>query len=112
VHLADVADTARDVDFAMRWGFGMKQGPFELWQEAGWKQVASGSRKTSPRARRCRTRRCRWVFKARWPKPAACTRLQVRGARRRASSSRAACCRCKRQLFPEIVLGSEAGRRR
>jgi 3-hydroxyacyl-CoA dehydrogenase len=24
----------------MRWGFGMQQGPFELWQEAGWLQVA------------------------------------------------------------------------
>ncbi|TFZ05223.1 3-hydroxyacyl-CoA dehydrogenase/enoyl-CoA hydratase family protein [Ramlibacter henchirensis] len=40
VHLASIADTARDVDLAMRWGFGMKQGPFELWQEAGWLQVA------------------------------------------------------------------------
>ena len=40
VHLATIAESARDVDFAMRWGFGMKQGPFELWQEAGWKQVA------------------------------------------------------------------------
>ncbi|MGA0571684.1 3-hydroxyacyl-CoA dehydrogenase NAD-binding domain-containing protein [Variovorax sp. VNK109] len=40
VHLADIAETARDVDFAMRWGFGMKQGPFELWQEAGWLEVA------------------------------------------------------------------------
>jgi 3-hydroxyacyl-CoA dehydrogenase len=40
VHLADVADSARHVDFAMRRGFGMKQGPFELWQAAGWKQVA------------------------------------------------------------------------
>ncbi len=40
VHLAAVADTARDVDQAMRWGFGMKQGPFELWQEAGWLDVA------------------------------------------------------------------------
>jgi len=40
VHLAAVADTARDVDQAMRWGFGMKQGPFELWQEAGWLEVA------------------------------------------------------------------------
>jgi 3-hydroxyacyl-CoA dehydrogenase len=40
VHLASIADTARDVDFAMRWGFGMQQGPFELWQEAGWLQVA------------------------------------------------------------------------
>ncbi|MDH5541219.1 MAG: 3-hydroxyacyl-CoA dehydrogenase/enoyl-CoA hydratase family protein, partial [Rhizobacter sp.] len=40
VHLADIADTAREIDFAMRWGFGSSQGPFELWQEAGWKQVA------------------------------------------------------------------------
>ncbi|QCB48111.1 3-hydroxyacyl-CoA dehydrogenase/enoyl-CoA hydratase family protein [Hydrogenophaga sp. PAMC20947] len=40
VHLATIADTARDVDQAMRWGFGMKQGPFELWQEAGWLDVA------------------------------------------------------------------------
>lgn len=40
VHLASIADTARDVDQAMRWGFGMKQGPFELWQEAGWLDVA------------------------------------------------------------------------
>ncbi|WP_234263931.1 3-hydroxyacyl-CoA dehydrogenase/enoyl-CoA hydratase family protein [Hydrogenophaga sp. NFH-34] len=40
VHLASIADTARDMDQAMRWGFGMKQGPFELWQEAGWLDVA------------------------------------------------------------------------
>ncbi len=40
VHLATIADNARDVDQAMRWGFGMKQGPFELWQEAGWLDVA------------------------------------------------------------------------
>ncbi|NMM13747.1 MAG: 3-hydroxyacyl-CoA dehydrogenase/enoyl-CoA hydratase family protein [Rhodoferax sp.] len=41
VHLASIADNARDVDFCMRWGFGMKQGPFELWQEAGWRAVAN-----------------------------------------------------------------------
>ncbi len=40
VHLASIAETARDVDQAMRWGFGMKQGPFELWQQAGWLEVA------------------------------------------------------------------------
>ncbi len=40
VHLATIAESARDVDQAMRWGFGMKQGPFELWQEAGWLEVA------------------------------------------------------------------------
>ncbi len=40
VHLADIAESARDIDFAMRWGFGVQQGPFELWQAAGWAQVA------------------------------------------------------------------------
>ncbi|MEO8858508.1 MAG: 3-hydroxyacyl-CoA dehydrogenase/enoyl-CoA hydratase family protein, partial [Burkholderiaceae bacterium] len=40
VHLHSVAETARDVDLAMRWGFGLKQGPFELWQAAGWREVA------------------------------------------------------------------------
>ena len=40
VHLQDIAETARDIDLAMRWGFGMSQGPFELWQEAGWLEVA------------------------------------------------------------------------
>jgi 3-hydroxyacyl-CoA dehydrogenase len=40
VHLGTIADNARDVDQAMRWGFGMLQGPFELWQEAGWLDVA------------------------------------------------------------------------
>ena len=40
VHLHTVAESARDIDLAMRWGFGMQQGPFELWQEAGWLEVA------------------------------------------------------------------------
>ena len=40
VHLQSIAETARDIDLAMRWGFGSRQGPFELWQEAGWLQVA------------------------------------------------------------------------
>jgi len=40
-HLADIARTARDVDFALRWGFGWTMGPFETWQAAGWQQIAS-----------------------------------------------------------------------
>jgi 3-hydroxyacyl-CoA dehydrogenase len=40
VHLESIADTARDIDFAMRWGFGWNEGPFETWQAAGWQQVA------------------------------------------------------------------------
>jgi len=41
VHLASIADNARDVDFALRWGFGWNHGPFETWQAAGWQQVAT-----------------------------------------------------------------------
>jgi len=40
VHLADIADNARDLDLAIRWGFGWNAGPFEIWQAAGWQQVA------------------------------------------------------------------------
>ncbi|HLM52449.1 MAG TPA: 3-hydroxyacyl-CoA dehydrogenase/enoyl-CoA hydratase family protein [Pseudoxanthomonas sp.] len=39
-HLADIAQTAREVDLAIRWGYGWSMGPFETWQAAGWKQVA------------------------------------------------------------------------
>ncbi|MFZ1828760.1 MAG: 3-hydroxyacyl-CoA dehydrogenase/enoyl-CoA hydratase family protein [Candidatus Competibacteraceae bacterium] len=39
--LAGIADNARDVDFAIRWGFGWSKGPFEIWQAAGWRQVAA-----------------------------------------------------------------------
>ncbi|HJU99278.1 MAG TPA: 3-hydroxyacyl-CoA dehydrogenase/enoyl-CoA hydratase family protein [Burkholderiaceae bacterium] len=40
IHLDTVADNAREIDFAMRWGFGWNVGPFETWQAAGWSQVA------------------------------------------------------------------------
>lgn len=39
-HLASIANAARDVDYAIRWGYGWQQGPFETWQAAGWQQVA------------------------------------------------------------------------
>ena len=40
LHLERIADSAREVDLAMRWGFGWELGPFEIWQEAGWTRVA------------------------------------------------------------------------
>ncbi|CAG0927239.1 hypothetical protein PLCT1_00321, partial [Planctomycetaceae bacterium] len=40
LQLESIADTARDLDFAVRWGFGWDNGPFEIWQAAGWQQVA------------------------------------------------------------------------
>ncbi|MDP4027976.1 MAG: 3-hydroxyacyl-CoA dehydrogenase/enoyl-CoA hydratase family protein [Gallionella sp.] len=40
LQLEHIADNARDLDFAVRWGFGWDSGPFEIWQAAGWQQVA------------------------------------------------------------------------
>ncbi len=40
LYLDSIADNARDLDFAVRWGFGWDSGPFEIWQAAGWRRVA------------------------------------------------------------------------
>jgi 3-hydroxyacyl-CoA dehydrogenase len=40
LRLGEIAQTARDIDFALRWGFGWETGPFETWQSAGWQRVA------------------------------------------------------------------------
>lgn len=41
VLLQQIANSARDVDFAMRWGYGWQLGPFEIWQAAGWQAVTA-----------------------------------------------------------------------
>jgi 3-hydroxyacyl-CoA dehydrogenase len=64
VHLASIAENARDVDFCMRWGFGMKQGPFELWQEAGWLEVAKMVQEDIDAGKAlCKAPLPEWVFK-------------------------------------------------
>jgi len=40
LQLESIADNARDLDLAVRWGFGWDNGPFEIWQAAGWQQIA------------------------------------------------------------------------
>jgi len=64
LHLKDVAESARDIDLAMRWGFGFKQGPFELWQEAGWLEVAEMIRQDIDAGKSlCKAPLPEWVFK-------------------------------------------------
>ena len=41
IQLGDIAQSAREIDFAMRWGYGWDKGPFEDWQAAGVTQVAN-----------------------------------------------------------------------
>lgn len=38
-HADTIAANVRDIDFAMRFGFGWQQGPFELWQQAGFNEI-------------------------------------------------------------------------
>src|SRR6185312_5846747 len=110
VHLGDVAESARDVDFAMRWGFGASQGPFELWQQAGWKQVAQWVQEDIDAGRALSTAPLpKWVFEG----PVA-DNGGVHGANGSwsAAESRFVPPRelpvYQRQLFPESVLGANA----
>ncbi|SNS21334.1 3-hydroxyacyl-CoA dehydrogenase [Noviherbaspirillum humi] len=66
VHLDTIADNARDVDFALRWGFGWKTGPFENWQAAGWQQVATWVKEDIDAGKAlCNTPLPAWVFDGR-----------------------------------------------
>lgn len=39
VQMEDICENARDLDLAVRWGYGWSMGPFETWQAAGWKFI-------------------------------------------------------------------------
>ena len=65
VHLGSIADNARDVDFAMRWGFGWSVGPFETWQAAGWTQIANWVKEDIDAGKAlCSAALPAWVFEA------------------------------------------------
>ena len=106
VHLEDIAESARDVDFAMRWGFGMKQGPFELWQEAGWQQVAGWVKDDVEAGKALSTAPLpAWVFDGR-------TGVHMAqgswSPSRKAYVAASALAVYRRQPFPETVLGAGA----
>ncbi len=39
--LPTIAETTRDIDLSIRKGYGWKEGPFELWQQAGFEEISS-----------------------------------------------------------------------
>lgn len=110
VHLGSIAETARDVDQAMRWGFGMKQGPFELWQEAGWLQVAQWIQEDIDAGKALsKAPLPEWVFKG--PVAEAGGVHTAEGSWNPSTQKfepRRVLPVYKRQLFPELLLG-EAG---
>ena len=114
VHLASIADNARDVDFCMRWGFGMQQGPFELWQEAGWLEVANMVKEDIDAGKAlCKAPLPDWVFKG----PVAESNNGAGGVHTPAGSWNPTTGQFvaprslpvyQRQHFPESVLGANA----
>lgn len=103
-HLAGIADNARDVDFAMRWGFGWSQGPFETWQAAGWQAIAEAVKADIEAGQAmCASPLPAWVF----------ARDGVHSADGSFSASanalkpRSTLPVYQRQIFPEIVLGEK-----
>ena len=63
VHLESIADSTREIDFAMRWGFGWNKGPFEDWQAAGWLQIAQWIKEDIEQGKSlCNTPLPNWVF--------------------------------------------------
>ena len=111
VHLASIAETARDVDLALRWGFGMKQGPFELWQEAGWLQVANWIKEDIAAGKTlCNAPLPEWVFSG--PVADAGGVHTADGSWNPTTSkfiARHALPVYGRQLFPETVAGFHQG---
>ncbi|MEG1768861.1 MAG: 3-hydroxyacyl-CoA dehydrogenase NAD-binding domain-containing protein [Comamonas sp.] len=110
VHLESIAESARDVDQAMRWGFGMRQGPFELWQEAGWLEVAKMVQEDIDAGKALsRAPLPAWVFEG--PVAEAGGVHTAEGSwspARKTFVARRALPVYARQLFPERLLG-EAG---
>ncbi|MFZ1901273.1 MAG: 3-hydroxyacyl-CoA dehydrogenase/enoyl-CoA hydratase family protein [Azonexus sp.] len=104
VQLEHVADNARDLDLAMRWGFGWAQGPFETWQAAGWSAIAEAiadeiaAGKTMSNAPLPA-----WALES--GRTGVHTAQGSYSASRNAYAARSALPVYQRQLFPERVLG-------
>ena len=108
-HLADIARNARDVDLALRWGFGWAEGPFETWQSGGWSRIAGWLAEDIARARTM----------APAPLPEWATAPQRQGVHSDAGSfapasgtneARSSLPVYRRQEFPDRVVGETAAR--
>ncbi|MCA3017527.1 MAG: enoyl-CoA hydratase/isomerase family protein [Rhodocyclaceae bacterium] len=109
VQLADIAHSARDIDFAIRWGFGYKMGPFETWQAAGWQQIAAWIAEDIAAGKAMANIPLpAWVAEA--------GRLGVHSqegsysASSKSTVARSSLPVYQRQIFPELLLGEYVGK--
>lgn len=104
VHLAHIAHNARDVDLAMRWGFGWNHGPFETWQGAGWKEIAEAIREDIHAGRSMSSAPLpSWVFEVSGVHAAHASFDAVTGTLKGRSNLPV----YQRHLFPERVAGEQ-----
>jgi 3-hydroxyacyl-CoA dehydrogenase len=107
VHLEDIADNARDIDFAMRWGFGWTVGPFETWQASGWTQVAQWVKEDIDAGHAlCNAPLPAWVFEGPVAEKGVHTPEGSWSAKANAYIPRSELAVYKRQEFRAPVLGS------
>jgi len=107
VQLESVADNARDLDLAMRWGFGWSQGPFETWQAAGWAAIAQAvAADIAAGKAMSATPLPAWALEA--GRTGVHTAQGSYSASKNAYVARSALPVYQRQLFPERVLGETA----
>ena len=105
VQLKDIANSARDIDFAIRWGFGWEMGPFETWQAAGWEQIAKWiSEDIAAGKAMSNTPLPAWV--------SGCKGVHAQEGSYSAATgkmiARSTLPVYQRQLFPELLLGEKA----
>lgn len=107
VHLHEIADNARDLDLAMRWGFGWSHGPFELWQAAGWAAIAQAIEADRKAGKTLSDAALPdWCFT-----PARTGVHQPDGSWAPAINAQRGRSRLevyRRQLFPELLMGEQA----
>ncbi len=106
VHLAAIADNARDLDLAMRWGFGWNLGPFEIWQAAGWSRIANWINEDIAAGKSMSTTPLpAWVLE-----PDRCGVHAAQGSYAPAAKTqrpRSTLPVYRRQMFPDRLLGEE-----
>lgn len=104
-HLESIADNARDLDLAMRWGFGWTQGPFETWQASDWKAIAQAIADDIANGKTmCSAPLPQWVFDGREGVHKPEGSWSARKATYLAPSTLPV---YERQLFPEPLVGSD-----
>jgi len=92
-HFNSIARHPRDIDLALRWGYGWQEGPFEIWQKANWAYVAHAIESDIAAGKSMST-----VPLPSW------VHARAQGVY---TSAKVSPDKTQRQLFPEAVLGEE-----